>query len=319
MISLVSTILNERQTIENWMKGVISQTIMPNEIVIVDGGSTDGTFEWLQAYSQGHPFIKVLQYNGNIASGRNFAIFHTSGDVVAVADAGCFYEKNWLENLVAPFKNDNVKWTTTGFAPWFLPKDNLIAYLIACATIPAKKEFNKNWLPSSRSVAFKKEIWQTVNGYPEWIPICEDVIFDLNIIKKFSYPEYIREALVLWRPRLSLKKYFIQLYRYTKSDGHGNLWLGRQLIRYITYLSSLILIVFSFLISKLLILPILLGAIIYCYKFYLRWFEFSYNLSVYKKVIGFMLIIPIVAFGDLAKMCGWPVGVYEKVFNKKYV
>ena len=51
--------------------------------------------------------------------------------------------------------------------------------------VPAKIEFRDDWLHSSRSVAFSKKIWQNIGGYPEWIPICEDIIFDLNILSLY--------------------------------------------------------------------------------------------------------------------------------------
>ena len=47
MISLITTVLNEKNNLADWLDGVLSQTVLPEEVIIVDGGSKDGTWEML--------------------------------------------------------------------------------------------------------------------------------------------------------------------------------------------------------------------------------------------------------------------------------
>ena len=315
MISLIATVYNEKDNLDQWLDGLLRQTKLPDELVIVDGGSSDVTWDKLTRRAEENKLIKVFQHPGNIAAGRNFAIQQAQGDIIAVTDAGCIYDVTWLEKLVAPLAGD-ASWSATGFGPWFKDGDNILIYLIAAATIPAPNEFTKPWLPSSRSVAFKKEVWEKAGGYPEWIPICEDIIFDLNIIRKIGQPEFIREPLVFWRPRTTLKSYFNQLFKYTKSDGHGKLWLNRQLTRYVVYLLSLWMLFLSFSFDWKFILILAVGVLLYSYKFWQRWFVYAGKLSFGQKIFGVLLVPFIVAFGDLAKMAGWPVGVWERLSGK---
>ena len=42
-ISFVATVLNEEKTIHSFLKSLGSQSRFPDEIIIVDGGSTDAT------------------------------------------------------------------------------------------------------------------------------------------------------------------------------------------------------------------------------------------------------------------------------------
>jgi glycosyltransferase involved in cell wall biosynthesis len=318
MISLVATVLNENHNLEKWLDGLLQQTRQPDEIVIVDGGSTDGTWELLEKKASEIKILKIFKHVGNIAMGRNFAIAQAQGPIIAVTDAGCIYEPSWLGALVHPFAS-GAEWTATGFGPWLQADDSLKMQLIAAATIPASYEFKKDWLPSSRSVAFKKDVWQKVGGYPEWIPICEDIIFDLAIQKLGVPIVYIREPLVFWRPRTTLAAYCKQLYRYTKSDGHGNLWLERQVIRYGVYGASLVVLYLSLYINRLSAIVLVIGMLVYMKKFWKRWLAFSEQLSLAKKIAGFILLPLVIAIGDVAKMCGWPVGVYERIMRKKYV
>ncbi len=316
MISLVATVLNEKNNLADWLDAILSQSVLPQEIVIVDGGSTDGTWEFLQERAKKNFIIKLFQHAGNISAGRNFAIGKAQYNFIVVTDAGCIYDTSWLQKISEPLASGKADFAATGFGPWFKESDCLFVRLIAAATIPGPSEFKKDWLPSSRSVAFKKDLWQRVHGYPEWIPLCEDVIFDLKILKLGIKPDYIREPLVFWRPRVTLKKYFRQLFGYTRSDGHGKLWLYRHIVRYVYYAVGVYVIYLTFSFSYNFIWLGLFGLSVYMVKFWKRWGIFSANFSFLKKILGYVLVPAVVIFGDIAKMCGWPMGVYERKIGK---
>ncbi len=316
MISLITTVLNESNGLADWLDGILSQTVLPEEIIIVDGGSKDGTWEMLVEKSKQNSLLKIWQHFGNISSGRNFATSKAQGEIIVVTDAGCTYDINWFKKIVEPILSGQSSFVATGFGPWFKSDDNLLTRLIAAATIPAPFEFKINWLPSSRSVAFKKELWQKVGGYPEWIPLCEDVVFDLKIFKLSIKAEYLREPLVFWRPRTTLKRYFKQLFGYTRSDGHGKLWFHRQMTRYVFYSINIIFLYLNGKSVWLLAVVLALAWLDYLRKFWKRWFVYSQKLSLVNKIIGFILLPLVVIYGDLAKMCGWPVGVYERRSGK---
>ncbi len=316
MISLITTVLNEKNNLTEWLDGILAQSKLPDEIIIVDGGSKDGTWEILLEKSKQNNLIKIWQYIGNISAGRNFAISKAQGEIIVVTDAGCIYDNNWLKKLTEPIVSGRSSFVATGFGPWFRSGDSLVVRLIATATTPAVFEFKKDWLPSSRSVAFKKDVWQKVQGYPEWIPLCEDVVFDLKVGKIGVATHYVRESLVFWRPRKTLAKYFKQLFGYTRSDGHGKLWFFRQMVRYVVYSVSLFLVYLIVKFSGIFLIILLAGVFVYMKKFWLRWVEFSKSLHLSKRILGFILLPLVVMLGDVAKMGGWPVGVYERRIGK---
>lgn len=317
MISLIATIFNEQDNVDRWLDSLFAQSEIPDEIVIVDGGSNDNTWGLLQKRAAVDPRLKVFSKKSNISQGRNYAIKNASGDTIVATDAGCIYDKDWFKDLSGAIHKEGVQFAATAFGPNLKKEDGLLLYLIATATTPAPFEFvSRNWLPSSRSVAFTKQLWESVGGYPEWIPICEDIIFDLKILKRGIVAEYVRKPMVFWRPRLSLRAYVKQLYKYTKSDGHGKLWLNRQLIRYGVYGGAVVLISASVLYMWWLLIVLLVAGICYTWKFWRRLASFTQGLSVGRRIIGFLLLPLIIALGDIAKMCGWPVGVYERLTGK---
>lgn len=310
MVSLIITVKNEHAHLPEWLASIGAQTMSPDEIIIVDGGSTDGTWEWLQTVRSAQ--VKIFQKIGNIAAGRNYAVSQAVGEIIVATDAGCIYEPTWLTEIILPFTKNGAVCAATAFKPWLQPDDPLPLFLWAAATTPARGEFNKNWLPSSRSVAFLKSVWQEVGGYPEWIPYGEDVIFDLKINRHDHTFFFVREPLVAWRPRPSFPAYLRQLFNYTRSDGHGKLWYGRQAIRFATYFGLLVLLALAIQNSWWWLVPTVLAGSVYLKKFWHRFWEFSASKKIHTRILGLLFLPGVIAAGDLAKMAGWLLGVVER-------
>ncbi len=77
------------------------------EIVIVDGGSTDGTWEKLQQLTANSLVpVKLDQHRCNIAGGRNRAIALTNAEIIAATDAGSFLEPQWFDEITRPLLED---------------------------------------------------------------------------------------------------------------------------------------------------------------------------------------------------------------------
>lgn len=312
-ISLIMTVYNERQNLPAWFESIRKQTRQPGEMIIVDGGSTDGTWEWLQEKATDISSLRIYQKSGNIAMGRNEAIRQTKGEIIVATDAGCIHDATWLGEITAPVFATETAFVTTAFGPWLESSDRVWVYLVAAATIPAPVEFQKNWMPSSRSVAFQKKVWEHVGGYPEWIPICEDVVFDRQLIHHGVKPTYLRTPLVFWRPRQTLRSYMKQLFYYTRSEGHGQLNFFRQCTRYGVYGMAILFLIFSLQQSTFFwFVPLIIGGVFYMWKFWYRWAVHSAPLSWFIRWCGYFILPFVVAIGDVAKMAGWPVGVWER-------
>src|SRR5271166_4423912 len=54
-VSVTATVLNEADDIDRLLTSLMEQTLSPAEVIIVDGGSTDGTWERLQAGRSKYP------------------------------------------------------------------------------------------------------------------------------------------------------------------------------------------------------------------------------------------------------------------------
>jgi glycosyltransferase involved in cell wall biosynthesis len=251
-VSLVTTVLNENKSIELFLASYRDQKARAEEFIILDGGSTDGTTDVVSKF-----ILNNLELNitlivdstcsrgcsaGPIARGRNMAIENAKYDIVVVTDAGCKLHRDWLYELIDAFTDADV------VSGWYEPLMNnkfqrsyAQAYLLPLQCID-----RDNFLPSSRNIAFRKECWQAVGGYPELTYNAEDTIFDLAL-KKAGYKfVFCEKALVYWDVPTSMYDVCKKHYTYGYGDGQYGLFGNHfkstkkllKLIMPITYLYS---------------------------------------------------------------------------------
>ena len=97
-IGLIVTVLNEESTIQDLLESIEKQTRLPDEVVIVDGGSTDFTQKILARWNPPCPY-RWLVKKGNRSVGRNEAVVQLKSELIAITDAGCILESDWLEKI----------------------------------------------------------------------------------------------------------------------------------------------------------------------------------------------------------------------------
>lgn len=322
-VSLVLTVLNEGEHIRRLFDSILKQTRQPDEIVVCDGGSHDNTVAVIKSYADRLP-IKVISLPGaNISQGRNAAIKAASGEVIAATDAGVWLEANWLEELVKPLNLDGEGDKgnkgdkgdrgngEVALVAGFYESDPQTRFEVGlgATTLPDIDEINPaKFLPSSRSVAFRKSAWEAVGGYPEWADFSEDVVFDLAIREKFGPFAFAPRTIAHFRPRASLGAFAKQYFNYAKGDGRANLWPRIHFIRYFTYLVAAPLGLYAAIsVSPWLWLLGALAGLAYIRKPLQRLMRSG------KFSIEALLWIPIIRVtGDLAKMVGYPVGVWQR-------
>ena len=314
-VSLISTVINEGENLRNLLDSILDQTMLPDEVVICDGGSTDNTVEILQEYQQWLPLKIVVAPGSNISQGRNRAIEAASGPIIASTDAGVVLSPRWLENLVFPLQSGDRQVV----AGWFEADPYTDFEVVMGATVlPAREDINpETFLPSSRSVAFLKSAWEAVEGYPEWLDYGEDLVYDRALRARYGTFSFSDHSVAYFRPRGSLKSYFRQYYNYANGDGKANLWPLRHSVRYATYLVALPLILRMIWREKFVgWLLLLLGVGAYTRRPAERLWESTWGWPPPARLRAFALIPIIRIVGDVAKMLGYPAGWFWRLRNR---
>jgi len=90
-------------------------------------------------------------------------------------------------------------------------------------TLPSK--FDVNFLPSTRSIAFRKKLWLEVGGFPESLEdTAEDTVFNLRVIKLKALITRVKNAQVEWGMPETLSEAFKKMFLYAKGDAKSKIW-----------------------------------------------------------------------------------------------
>lgn len=318
MITVIATVLNEGDSIHRLLRSLTCQTRKPDEVVIVDGGSSDNTVVVIQSYADQLPLRVLVEPGCNISAGRNRAIAAAQGDIIAVTDAGVELHPDWLEQITRPLLENPLSNVVSGF--FDAAPQTVFEAAMGATVLPLADEVNpQTFLPSSRSVAFRKSAWEKVGGYPEWLDYCEDLILDFRLQAVAGAFAFAPDARVKFRPRGSLKAYFKQYYRYARGDGKADLWRKRHAIRYATYLLAVPLLLLAGLkIHPLVWLLFLPGGLVYLRQPYRRLpvvMRRLPNVTPLDWLYAAALVPVLRGLGDVAKMLGYPVGWLWRLRN----
>lgn len=214
--SLITTIRNEEKTVLDFLKSIELQRLVPSEMIIVDGGSTDNTVKIIEDWKKNIKFsIKLIKTNGcSIPEGRNIACKHVHNEIIAIVDAGCKYNPLSLINLIGSFTK---KIDLVGGIYYSSTPNNKVSNFV----VPDWEQINfYNFLPSARIVAVKKSIFLKIGGYPEYLPKTgDDTVFDILYRKESKCWVINKLSTVEWecpQTNTEISKLF---YRYGMGDG----------------------------------------------------------------------------------------------------
>ena len=218
-VAVIATVRNERASIDELIGSLVNQTRPPDEIVISDSDSDDGTRQRLDELAATTHGMKVIGAPGDRSMGRNAAIAATSSDLVACIDAGCVAEPDWLEHLVAPFDLDSTTWVAGFYRPVGRSVLSTCIGLVMVWTPDAVDP--ATFLPSARSMAFSKAAWRDVGGFPEGMNFAEDTIFDERLLAAGHVAVFAGDAIVQWTPPATLRSLAATSFRWGRGDGRA--------------------------------------------------------------------------------------------------
>lgn len=228
-VSVVATVLNEAEDIGTVVASLLKQEPPAAEVIVVDGGSTDGTWEWLEAAQAKDPRLVAirdetcsLKYSpGPVSRGRNVAIKAARSEVIACADAGCTYEPDWLKNLTAPLAAGEADYALGGSCidPNIGAKGSTVWDVAAAPFFSIKLGANEPTKScTARSMAFTKRLWKSIGGFPEQVLVGEDTLFDMEA-RRVTKPAFIANAKAFYRPLYTFRSACHNMARYALSDG----------------------------------------------------------------------------------------------------
>jgi len=105
-ISVIVPAYNCSETITQCIESLLALNYSNYEIIIVDDGSTDDTYDICRSYDDR---IRLIQTsNGGPSRAKNIGVKKAKGDIVAFTDSDCVAHEQWLNELNRGFSDDLV-------------------------------------------------------------------------------------------------------------------------------------------------------------------------------------------------------------------
>ena len=234
-IAVVIPVLNERQSIRTLIQGLLDQTMRPDEIIITDAGSTDGTVSLIEEFCRdGAPVVLLRECAALPGRGRNVGVSNTKRDWIVFVDGGIRPERDWLEWLVNTARAEQADVVYGSYEP------NVTNFFTECAAIayvtpPTKCGGRMARSQFIASTLLRREVWQAVGGFREDLRSAEDLLFMQKIERAGFRIARAPQAVVHWNLQPSLWQTFKRFVTYSRNNIRAGLWREWQLVIFLRY------------------------------------------------------------------------------------
>lgn len=205
MISVVVPAYNAMAVLPSCLTALRHQTRPPDEIIIVDDGSTDET----SRIAERNGATVIRQGHQGPATARNLGIERARGDVILFTDADCEPMSDWVEQIMAPLSDPQVIGVKGAYRT---RQPQVIARLAQC-------EFEERYdlleqscqidFVDSYAAAFRASALQEIGGFDPSFPYAnnEDVDLSYRLARRGGKLVFNRAAIVYHRHPDSWLKY----------------------------------------------------------------------------------------------------------------
>ncbi|MEJ7583467.1 MAG: glycosyltransferase [Acidimicrobiales bacterium] len=217
-LSVVVPVKDEAPTVATLVASLRRQSLPPDEVIFVDGGSRDATAATIEALTADEPRFRLIRAgDATPGRGRNVGIEHAAHEWVGLTDAGIELDRHWLDRLVRVVEQepacDIVYGSFEPAAPTFFQRCAAIAYVQALRPSPLGPVRD----PSIASALLRKEAWRRAGGFPD-LRAAEDQIFMRRLQRQGSRVACAPEARVTWHLQPTLRATFARFRTYSRHN-----------------------------------------------------------------------------------------------------
>ena len=237
-VAIVATVKDEVSDIGAFLQAIELQTRKPDMVVIVDGGSKDGTWAALRAWDWGdraNVETLIMLRPCNRSRGRNMAAdlaMKQGAEVLAFTNVSEPL-MSWLDVLVRPIEG--------GLADMVGGSWLVNAHGTREAAMALLTQFTSDQLDISKisalNMAITADAFKHVGGFDPDLDTSEDTDFTLAADALGVKMAFEPKAVVVWRPAtLTLRGAVKTYYQFAMTDGKARLMSDQYVLTYLAYL-----------------------------------------------------------------------------------
>ena len=120
LLSIIVPIYNAEADLKRCLDSLLAQTYQSLEIILIDDGSTDGSFAVCQAYAQSNASICCYhQPNGGVSSARNKGLSMAHGEIIGFCDADDWVDADYYARMVSLMQEHDAQMVFSGYEEFF--------------------------------------------------------------------------------------------------------------------------------------------------------------------------------------------------------
>jgi glycosyltransferase len=196
--SIITAVFNNRETIAAALDSVLAQVEADCELVVIDGGSTDGTLEVLRAYA-GRLAVLVSEPDTGIYDALNKGIQRARGDVIGFLHSDdLLADDRVLERVATAFASPDID-AVYGDLQYVRKDDTskLVRYWKAGQFTHTKLHWG--WMPPHPTFFVRRSVYERLGGFDTSFRIAADYDLMLRFLGRGLAVTYIPAVLVKMR------------------------------------------------------------------------------------------------------------------------
>jgi glycosyltransferase involved in cell wall biosynthesis len=221
-VSLVIPLRNEEKSVATLLRSMVGQTRAPNEVVVVDAGSTDGTLAALRAFDAPFPLLLLARGYLHPGEARNEGVAHAANEWIGFMDGGFELDPGWLAALLdgaVEFGSEVV------FGSYDPVCDSRFRECAAIAYVPKPGPWGGRG-PAVPGMLIRRSTFDRLGGFPSF-RASEDLLFIETIQKSGVSTAYAPRAIARWQLACGWASTFRRFAEYSWHNlkaGRGRYW-----------------------------------------------------------------------------------------------
>jgi len=216
-VSILIPAYNEEKSIRKCIDSCLNQSRAPDEIVVVNDGSTDNTLKVLESFGDKIKIINLEENTGNKSKAQEIGLEQIKNDVFITVDADTRLSKNFVFEILRSFYEKNIiavcGLVESDKGNW-ITKVREINYLIGQTIYKrAQNTIGALFVLSGCASGFKTKEFKKVVTF-DHDNVTEDLDFTYKLKLANKELEFNDKAIVYTQDPNNFKSYFKQLYRW---------------------------------------------------------------------------------------------------------
>lgn len=157
--SIIIPVFNEEDHLENCLESIAAQSVLPNEVIVVDNNCTDNSMQIAASY----PFVRIVkEQKPGIFHARNAGFNAANSDIIGRIDADTILPETWVETAIDHISKNPDELITGGSYLYDMPWPKFAGWIQENFAFRWNKFIIGDYIAWGSNMAFSRKIWRDI-------------------------------------------------------------------------------------------------------------------------------------------------------------